>query len=260
MKAISDFRNCFRLSICSKAVFLILLGIISVNGYSQTFATDSTALKTDSINVSSHQTIEQIAAAAAEKSQTNYNKARQIQKQNRVFNQLRNEIQNAENILKQGIDYAEYTTELDAIMKYKEVAINGILTYNNEELTIRNLTTTSILLTELVNRTENQLKNIRENNQLITDVQHTIDSLMADESVYVVPRDSASGEIYLQRYQALYNDFIKANSRLKNALDSIQHLEVLSNAFKYNLEKDYTEINLLQKKNYQKILSNNEKF
>jgi potassium-dependent mechanosensitive channel len=259
MKAINNFRNCFTLSICSKAVFLILLGIISVNGYSQTFETDSTALKPDSINVSSHQTIEQIAAAAAQKSQTNYNKARQIQKQNRVFNQLRNEIQNAENILKQGIDYAEYTTELDAIMKYKEVAINGILTYNNEELTIRNLTTTSILLTELVNRTENQLKNIRENNQLITDVQHTIDSLMADESVYVVPRDSASGEIYLQRYQALYNDFIKANSRLKNALDSIQHLEVLSNAFKYNLEKDYTEINLLQKKNYQKILSNNER-
>jgi hypothetical protein len=68
MKAISDFRNCFRLSICSKAVFLILLGIISVNGYSQTFATDSTALKTDSINVSVQQPLEQIAAAAAQKS------------------------------------------------------------------------------------------------------------------------------------------------------------------------------------------------
>jgi potassium-dependent mechanosensitive channel len=148
---------------------------------------------------------------------------------------------------------------LDAIIKYKDLAIKGILTYNNEELTIRNLTTTSILLTEVINRTENQLEKIRENNQLITDVQHTIDSLMADESIYVVPRDSTSGEIYLQRYQAIYNDFIKINSSLKNALDSIQHLEVLSNAFKFDLEKDNTEINLLQKKNYQKILSANEK-
>jgi Cdc6-like AAA superfamily ATPase len=43
---------------------------------------------------------------------TNYINARQIQKQSRVFNQLRNEIQNAENILKQGIDYAEFTREL----------------------------------------------------------------------------------------------------------------------------------------------------
>jgi potassium-dependent mechanosensitive channel len=259
MKAISNFRNCFTLSICSKAVFLILLGIISVNGYSQTFETDSTALKTDSINVSVQQPLEQIAAAAGQKSHGNYIKNRQIQKQSRVFNQLRNEIQNAENILKQGIDYAEFMRELDAIIKFKDLAIKGILTYKSEELTIRNLTTTSILLTEVINRTENQLEKIRENNEAITDVQHTIDSLMADESIYVVPADLTSGEIYFQRYQALYNDFIKTNSRLKNALDSIQHLEVLSNAFKYNLEKDYTEINLLQKKNYQKILSANEK-
>jgi small-conductance mechanosensitive channel len=240
-------------------VFLILLSIVSINGFSQTFETDSTALKTDSTNVPVQRPLEQIAAAAAQKSRINYNNTRQIQKQNRVFNQLRNEIQNAENILKQGIDYAEFTNELDAIMKYKDLSIKGILIYNSEELTIRNLTTTSILLTELVNRTENQLKKIRENNQLITDVQHVIDSLMADESVYVVPHDSASGEIYLQRYQSVYNDFLKINSRLKNALDSIQHLEVLSNAFKFDLEKDNTEISLLQKQKYQNILSDNEK-
>jgi small-conductance mechanosensitive channel len=242
-------------STLAKSVFFLFLSFTITKGFSQTVETDSTALQTDSTSVSVQQPIEQIAAAAAQKSHTNYNKARQIQKQNRVFNQLRNEIQNAENILKQGIDYAEFTTELDATMKYKDVAITGILTTDIENQTIRNLTTTSILLTELKNRTENQLKKIRENNQAITDVQHTIDSLMADESVYVVPRDSASGEIYFQRYQALYNDFIKTNVRLKNALDSIQHLEVLSNAFKFSLEKDHTEISLLQKSKYKNILS-----
>ena len=178
-------------------MFFVFISFTSINGFSQAVEPDSTNLKNDSVNVPVLQSVEQIAAAASQKSQAHYNKARQIQKQNRIFNQLRNEIQNAESILKQGIDYAEYTRELDVIRNYKDVAIKGILTIDAGNLTIRNLTTTSILLTELKNRTDIQLEKIRENNQSLTDVQHTIDSLMADESVYVVPRDSASVEVDL---------------------------------------------------------------
>jgi len=168
-------RNCkgsLWISLLTKSVFILFLSFIIIKGFSQTVEIDSTALpmettalQTDSINVPVQQPIEQIAAEAAQKSQTNYNKTRQIQKQNRVFNQLRNEIQNAENILKQGIDYAEYTKELAVTRELKDLAIKGILTYESKNLTIRNLTTTSILLTELKNRTENQLDKIRENNQ-----------------------------------------------------------------------------------------------
>jgi len=161
-------RNCkgsLWISLLTKSVFFLFLSFIITKGFSQTVEIDSTALQTDSINVPVQQPIEQIAAEAAQKSQTNYNKTRQIQKQNRVFNQLRNEIQNAENILKQGIDYAEYTKELAVTRELKDLAIKGILTYESKNLTIRNLTTTSILLTELKNRTENQLDKIRENNQ-----------------------------------------------------------------------------------------------
>lgn len=255
MNPINNYRNYLPFLMFIKTVFVGFIGFTSMYGYSQTVEPDSTNLKNNTVNVSVLQSIEQIAVAAGQKSQAHYNKARQIQKQNRVFNQLRNEIQNAESILNQGIDYAEFIRELDAIRNYKDLAIKGLLTIDAENLTIRNLTTTSILLTELKNRTENQLDKIRENNQSLTDVQHTIDSLMADESVYVIPRDSASVEVYLERYNAIYNDFVKVNSRLKNALDSIQHLEVLSNAFKFDLEKDHTEIKLLQKSKYRKILS-----
>ena len=168
-KPVKSCKGFLWLSLLTKSVFILFLSFIIIKGFSQTVETDSTALQNDSINVPVKQTIEQIAAEAAQKSQTNYNKARQIQKQNRVFNQLRNEIQNAENILKQGIDYAEYTEELAVTRELKAVAIKGILTYESKNLTIRNLTTTSILLTELKNRTENQLEKIRENNQLLTD-------------------------------------------------------------------------------------------
>jgi small-conductance mechanosensitive channel/drug/metabolite transporter superfamily protein YnfA len=78
---------------------------------------------------------------------------------------------------------------------------------------------------------------------------------MADESVYVVPQDSASVEVYLQRYQSVYNDFVNINSRLKNALDSIRQLEVLSTSFKFDLDKDHSEITFLQKDKYAKILT-----
>lgn len=255
MKSTFNFRNYFTDLLCSKTLFFIILIFTAIEGFSQTEVSDSTSVQYDSKVPSNNQSIEQKAAEAAVKSQTNYNKTRQILKQNRVFTQLRSEIQNAENILKQGIDYANFTKELDAIKNYKDVAVKGILTADSENLTTRNLTTTSILLTELKNRTENQLKKIRENNQSITDVQHKIDSLMADESIYVVPQDSASTEVYLQRYQSVYNDFVNINSRLKNALDSIRHLEVKSNSFKFDLEKDHSEITFLQKSKYRKILS-----
>lgn len=238
-----------------KAFYLVLLVFTGIGANSQPVETDSTVFYNDSIVFSKNIRVEQIAADAALKSQTNYNKTRQILKQNRVFNQLRSEIQNAENILKQGIDYVEFAKELQSIKDYKDLAIKGILTDDSENVTTRNLTTSSILLTELKNRTDNQLKKIRENNQSITDVQHKIDSLMADESVYVIPPDSASVEVYLQRYQSVYNDFVNINSRLKNALDSIRHLEVLSNSFKFDLDKDHTEITFLQKNKYSKILT-----
>jgi small-conductance mechanosensitive channel/drug/metabolite transporter superfamily protein YnfA len=254
-KPVKSCKGFLRLSLLTKSVFFLFFSIIIIKGFSQTVETDSTTLQNDFINVPVQQSIEQIAADAALKSRTNYNKTRLILKQNRVFNQLRNEIQHAENILKQGIDYAEFTKELQLTKNYKDVALKGLLTTDRENVTIRNLTSSSILLTELKNRTDNQLKKIRENNQSITDVQHKIDSLMADESVYVVPQDSASVEVYLQRYQSVYNDFVNINSRLKNALDSIRQLEVLSTSFKFDLDKDHSEITFLQKDKYAKILT-----
>ena len=241
-----------------KTLFLVLLMFTGSVVMSQSFESDSNEIRNDTVLISKNISVEQMAADAAFKSRKNYSKTSQILKQNLVFNQLRNEIQNAENILKQGIDYAEFAEELQSIKDYKNLAIKGILTDDSDNLTTRNLTTSSILLTELKNRTDNQLKKIRENNQSITNVQHKIDSLMADESVYVVPQDSVSVEVYLQRYQSVYNDFVYINSRLKNALDSIRHLEVLSNSFKFELEKDHSEITLLQKNKYAKILTSRD--
>ena len=140
-KPVKSCKGFLWLSLLTKSVFILFLSFIIIKGFSQTVEIDSTALPIDSINVPVQQPIEQIAAEAAQKSQTNYNKARQIQRQNRVFNQLRNEIQNAENILKQGIDYAEFAKELQLTKDYKDVALKGLLTTDRENVTIRNLTT-----------------------------------------------------------------------------------------------------------------------
>jgi len=207
----------------------------------------------DTIQIPEFEQLKELALTAAKISESNYNRNQLVQQQVKSFNQIEFEIQNANSILEQGIDYARFTEELNAIMKYKEVAVQGILINEDKYLTIRNLTTTGILLSEILNQTEHKLKEIKENNIRLTAVQHNLDSLVADKSIYRVPEDSVSKRIYYQRLLSMNKDVGSLNLRLKNAIDSIQNLEILSNNFKFNLQSDIAETNNLQKEKYDRF-------
>lgn len=170
-----------------------------------------------------------------------------IRKQNNLFNSIDYEIQNAENTIKQGIDYKGFTKELEYEIEIKRATLIGLFEKDPRYLTYRNLTVTTLLLNEISNRIETQLVKINQNNQALSSIQNKIDSLFTTKELYIPPTDSISKMIYFNRLLTVDDNYKALHLRLKNALDSIHKLEIIGNKFKFSVESDKIEIENLRK-------------
>ena len=200
-------------------------------------------LKPTPLNIS----VEDIATSRLKESKATYENNQTVRKQNITFNLITAEIQKANRIIKQGIDYKGFTREIELLVQWNNFAVDGITTNKHKVQSSRNLTTTTIFLGELFRRTENQLSNIKANNKALSNIQKNLDSLASDNVLYQTPQDSVAKENYFQKLILLTKDITTTNNILKNAIDSIQSLEIKGSVFKYNLESDIAEINLLRK-------------
>lgn len=170
-----------------------------------------------------------------------------VQKQNRLFNLIELEIQNAKFLLTKGFNYKDVAGEIYQLKDWEEFAVRGIVGRKFRVLTDRNLSSTSILLDELLNRSTDRLKKISLENQQLSRTQEKIDSLVAQKSLYYIPSDSVSREIYRLQSERTSKDITLISERLKNAVDSIQTLEIMGDQLKYKIESDIIENNRLRK-------------
>lgn len=190
-----------------------------------------------------------------EKKAENEKKARQekyinyqkIQKQNKIFNLIEFEVQNAKILLNRGFDYKDITAEIHQLKEWEEFAVKGIIGKKFRVLTDRNLSSTSMLLDELLKRTSNRLKKISIENQQLSRTQEKIDSLVAEKILYFVPTDSVAREIYRLQSVKMNTDIDLISERLKNAVDSIQTLEIIGDQLKFKIDSDIIENDRLRK-------------
>jgi small-conductance mechanosensitive channel len=161
--------------------------------------------------------------------------------QGRTFVLIKNEIVRTRNFLKQGYSYHEIKHEIDKLNEWKKLAGEGVINSKNSRPTVRNLTTTSILLKELLKRTENRLQHISAYHRSLGQCQYMLDSLMMDSILYVVPNDSVALIRYFQRLMLLGKDYKPVIVPLKIALDSIEKLAIQVNLIKFSLESDIAE-------------------
>jgi len=173
-----------------------------------------------------------------------------MSEQNSKFNLLNEQIQKANTILKEGIDYKGFTSELELLVKGMKKTVKGIKQNQGKMQTARDLTTTSVLLNELLKRTNTQLDKISANNRSLSSIQRRIDSMAIDKVFYQIPVQDVAKKNYYQRMSITTKDLNVANTNLKNAIDSIQKLEIKGKIFKYNLESDIAYL-----KNARKTLS-----
>ncbi|QBN17531.1 mechanosensitive ion channel family protein [Flavobacterium nackdongense] len=222
-------------SIVKLNFFLFFLGTIAV--FSQTNdaivqkPNPATGKKLDSL-------MQLLNSESLKENKLNYDFNVLMSAQNSKFNALNEQIQKANTILKEGIDYKGFTSELALLVKWKEQSVTGIIKNKSKMQTVRDLTTTSVLLNELLKRTKSQLEKISANNKSLSSIQRKIDSMAIDELFYKIPVQESAKKNYYQRMTLTTKDLALANTNLKNAIDSIQKLEIKGNIFKYDLESD----------------------
>ncbi|MGQ7946908.1 mechanosensitive ion channel family protein [Flavobacterium sp. WC2509] len=180
--------------------------------------------------------------------QEKYISYQKVQKQNRIFNLIEFELQNAKILLNRGFDYKDITEEIHQLKEWEEFAVKGIVGEKKFRVqTDRNLSSTSILLDELLKRASNRLLKISVENQQVSRAQERIDSLVADKNLYYVPTDSVAREIYRLQSLKIDADINSISERLKNAVDSIQTLEIMGDRLKFKIESDIIENDRLRK-------------
>jgi small-conductance mechanosensitive channel len=204
--------------------------------------------------------IENLVVDRMKKSQLNLENNNTLRDQNKTFNLINKEIQKANNILDQGFDYKGFTKEINLLFKWKDFAVDGITKNKNSKQSIRDLTTSSILLNELINRTDNQINKIKKNNLALSDIQKKLDSLSAEKTIYILPHDSIAKNNYIQRLLLLTKEIDEANSKVKNAIDSIQTLEIKANVFKNRLDSDIVQLNIARKTESDSLFSRRVSF
>lgn len=197
--------------------------------------------------------LQQLNIESFKENKANYEFNVLLNRQNHCFNLLNEQIQKANSVLKEGIDYKGFTTELNLLVNWKNRTTKAIVKEQNKMPTVRDLTTSSILLNEILKRTQSQLEKISKNNTSLSKIQRCMDSLATDKVLYQVPNKEPAKRNYIQRMSMMSNDLKLVNNSLKNAIDSIQKLEVKGKLFKYSLESDLALINNARRELNEKI-------
>ncbi|MDR6843648.1 mechanosensitive ion channel domain-containing protein [Flavobacterium granuli] len=219
-------------------VFFALLSFLSVSSQNLKKEVDS-IVKEIGINNRVNQLLLESKAENEKKArQEKYINYQRVQKQNRIFNLIELEVQNAKFLLNRGFDYKDITEEIHQLKEWEEFSVKGIVGKQFRVLTDRNLSSTSILLYELLKRTNNRLKKISIENQQLGRTREKIDSLVAEKNLYYVPKDSIAREIYRLQSLKMNTDIDIISERLKNAVDSIQTLEIMGDQLRFKIETD----------------------
>jgi potassium efflux system protein len=243
---ITSFKNNNGISWKPIFVFFTLLSFLSVTGQNPKKELDSIV---DQIGIKNRITqimLESKAKNEKKERQEKYINYQKVQKQNKIFNLIELEVQNAKFLLNRGFDYKDITEEIHQLKDWEEFAIKGIAEKKYRVLTDRNLSSTSMLLDELLKRANNRLEKISFENQELGRTQEKIDSLVAEKNLYYVPTDSVAREIYRLQSLKMNTDIDLISERLKNAVDSIQTLEILGDQLKFKIETDIIVNNRLR--------------
>ncbi len=232
-------------------VFFITLTLVSFGQAKKEVNKDTLAKENKQLDL----LMQQLNEASLKENKTNFEFNVLTNRQNASFNLLNEEIQKANTILKEGIDYKGFTKELELLVEWKEKSVKGIVKNVSKMQTVRDLTTTSLLLKELLKRTDYQLDKISSNNKSLSGIQRRMDSLATDKIFYQIPAQEEAKKNYYQRMVLMAKDLNIANTNLKNAIDSIQKLEVNGKMFKFSLESDLAVVNNSRKKLTEKVNS-----
>jgi potassium efflux system protein len=202
---------------------------------------DTTKVKNDFVT-----RMQRFAEASAKESRDDFNADKAVIAQARIMEEVKKVMRTAKSHLSSVTDTTGAKMELAQIERDYAIAVDGVLIHMGTSQTFRNLTVTSKILTELLNKAIARKTRLDLQQQKLIDFRYQLDSLTSLADLFKFPKDSAVLYKYIQQLRVVALEVSPIDSVLERSHNSTQ--EILNQV---NLRVLNLQISLEQIAHYQ---------
>ncbi len=224
------------------SIFLVILGL---SAWSQNA---DTIKRPDSSKSPFVRSMQQLGSDEAARSIIKFQDEQVSKRQRQLVDQIARTNQQLKIFLKKGIDTASIKNELEETRSSLEIVKEGVFVNKGTSQTHRNLTVSSAILTELINRMSSKKYQLDLYANGLIDFRDKLDSLQADTVLYHFPDDSLKIRKYQSRLRLVVKEFIPIDSSLNSSLNSIEGLQPEVDLMVYDLKSALEDVELYRKK------------
>lgn len=218
--------------------FLFLL--LSAQGLAQNigFGSDSMIVKVD--------TMKQYLNTLQKKNKATSADNNIFIEQNKILKSIKEKSDIGKAILSRGVDSASINWELQSIVQWNDIASEGIFDTEAKFVLKSNLNVSSIIFRELLTRTQNIQDRIQAYRTELETIQIGIDSLIVNDALYQMPKDTSEVLAYLLNVRLVVEEAVSIADQTKKVLNNIQKQELLTSVLKYDLEGKLSKAETIQ--------------
>jgi len=211
---------------------------------------DSTPLGalTDSTKKGFVAKMQEFGRRAAIKSKGEFEADKATLAQTKIFDEIRTVMQKAKMYLKTSVDTVGTKAELEQIKKDFMLAGDGVFTNKGTAQTFRNLTATSKIINELLNKAKVRKTGLDLRQQELNNFRYRLDSLSSVPALFKFPTDSLELMGYLKKISVVAYEIAPIDTALKQASGNIQTLLNQVNLEVSSLQVSLDEIDIYQRK------------
>ena len=206
-------------------LFLVLLSFEAIAQQSDTNA----LVMPDTVKSSLKKSIKDSAKSNSKESFLRFKEDIIATRQDGLIENIRQITQAARNYLKIGIDTIQINADLDSVANLYGVIGDGIFTNKGTAQTNRNISTSTILFYEVLNKTLASKTIVDKYYKNLVNFRNEIDSLASSSILYEYPKDSIVLKQYLQKIAVTSLEIKPTDTALKKALFSIKALQTKIN-------------------------------
>ncbi|PTT01314.1 mechanosensitive ion channel protein [Pedobacter sp. HMWF019] len=218
-----------------------------INLHAQKTDTVGKPVVKDSSKLDFVEKMQAFAKRSSKKSAEDFDADKASINQIKTFDELKRTMQKAKIYLKSKLDTPGTKLVLQEIEKDFVIAGDGVFTNKGTAQTFRNLTATSKILAQLLNKANVRKVSLDLHLQELNNFRYQLDSLLSVPSLFKFPKDSTTLMKYLQKIRVIAYETSPVDSSLTLASNNIQTLLNQVNLTVFNLQSSLEEIEAYQK-------------
>jgi potassium efflux system protein len=225
------------------ACFIVLFGLFYITAFAQSTGDTIKNKNSDSVNIGYVARMQAFAKKSAKESAEDLNADKALMAQNKTFEDIKLTIQKAGMYMQNGPDTTVSTKQLSEIALNFMVAGDGVLINQGSAQTFRNLTATSKIIDELLNKA-NAIKTRLDlyHNNLVS-YRYQLDSLISKPELFKFSNDSSTLSKYLKHLVVIAYQVQPTDSALKKMSDNVQSQLNNTNLLILKLQTSLQQIN-----------------